>query len=103
MELFKKLVLPKVRILTLTPNDVIWPMGRQDNVPEYQCTSPEDKYPRTFKVDPFPCYTHDEERVKVMADLCQNAFPVPNLNIYILSHEMIDRINGLSYEQPSYS
>ena len=78
-------------------------MGRQDNVPEYQCTSPEDKYPRTFKVDPFPCYTHDEERVKVMADLCQNAFPVPNLNIYILSHEMIDRINGLSYEQPSYS
>lgn len=77
-------------------------MGRQDSVPEYRCGM--GTHTRSFKVDPFPCYAHDIERVEVMVKLCEEVFPVPDalLGFFILSHDFIDRINGLTFDDSIY-
>jgi hypothetical protein len=82
---------------------LIWPLGRQDSVPEYRCGG--GSYERTFKVDPFPCYAHDLERAEITAKMCEEAFPLPDarLKFYILSHDFTDRINGLTFEDSIYN
>lgn len=91
-----------MKIELLTPDKVIWPMGRQDNIPEYRCGG--GSYERTFKVDPFPCYAHDLERVTIIANMCEEAFPLRDarVGLYLLSHDFIDRINGLTFEDTIY-
>lgn len=92
-----------MKIRLLTPDDVTWPMGRQDSVPEYACGM--GQYERQFKVDPFPCYAHDLDRVTTIAEMCEDIFPMPDarVGLFILSHDFIDRINGLAFEDHIYN
>jgi hypothetical protein len=91
-----------MKIELLEPEDLIWPMGKQENIPEYRCGG--GSYPRTFKVDPFPCYAHDFKTVEAIAKMCESAFPLPDakLGIYILSHDFFDRVNGLTFDDHIY-
>ena len=92
-----------MKIELLTSADLIWPLGSQDSLPEYRCGL--GTYPRALKVDPFPCYSHEMDRVGIIAKLCEDAFPLPDtrVGIYVLSHDFIDRVNGLTFEESIYN
>lgn len=87
----------------LTPDDLHWPLGRQESTPEYSIGA--GKYPRAIKVDPYPAYPHDPERVSTILDHCMDVFPLPchKFGLWILSHDLIDRVNGITYEDPLWN
>lgn len=91
-----------MKVTLLTPEDMTWPLGMQDSTPHYQagCGS----YKRSLKVDPYPAYPHDSELVESLAQQCEERFPLKDaqVGLWLLSHDFIDRINGMTYEDSIY-
>jgi|SRR5208337_1022712 len=89
-------------ITFLTPDDLQWPLGVQDTTPQYAFGS--GTHQRNLKVDPYPAYPHDLEHVERTLDHCMSVFPlkVAKFGLWVLSHDLIDRINGLTYEDYEY-
>ncbi len=70
--------------------------------PSYQL-SHGGSYNRTFKVDPAPCYTHDEALVRSEFERLQEIAPLPMpLAVFILSHEKVGRTNGEYCDDHAY-
>lgn len=74
-----------------------WPLGRQESTPEYRVGC--GNYPRNHKVDPYPCYAHNLDLVRELCAECEEAFPLINTKtaFYLLPHEDIERINGVTF------
>lgn len=91
-----------MQITLLTHEDLVWPMGLQDSIPQFNCGP--GSYPRSTKVDPYPAYPHSLPLVESLASQCEEAFPLADarLGIWILPLEFIDRINGCTYEDSIY-
>lgn len=91
-----------MKVTLLTPEDMTWPLGVQDTTPQYQAGV--GSYSRTFRVDPYPAYSHDLELVDGLAQQCEERFPLngARVGIWLLSHDFIDRINGMTYEDAIY-
>ena len=91
-----------MKVTLLTPDDLMWPLGTQESTPQYHCGT--GTYPRTLKVDPYPAYAHDPALVEATAAQCEDAFPLTNtrIGIWLLSHDLIDRVNGITYEDYVY-
>ena len=89
-------------ITFLTPNDLCWPLGVQDTTPQY--TFGSGTHQRSLKVDPYPAYPHDLELVERTLGHCMDVFPLKaaKFGLWVLSHDLIDRINGLTYEDYEY-
>lgn len=89
-------------VILLTPDDLTWPLGVQDTSPQYLCGG--GSYPRGLKVDPYPCYAHDVQRTESILQHCTEAFPlkVAKFSLTLLSHDFIDRVNGITYEDYFY-
>lgn len=67
-------------------DEINWEFQRGPHVP----TKP---YPT--KVDPFPCYPHDEVSVILLIEKVVNLFPIGfDINWYILHYECESRVNG---------
>jgi len=86
-----------VEVKLLTQDDLIWPLGQQDSQPRYEIGC--GTHPRSHKIDPYPCYTHDIELVKSLVNECVGAFPLTGTRTayYVLSHEDIERVNGTTF------
>jgi len=89
-------------VTLLTYDDLFWPLGRQESTPEYRLGC--GNWPRSHKIDPYPCYTHDVEKVRELTAECEEAFPLTGTKTacYLLSHEDIDRINGVTFSDTLY-
>lgn len=89
-------------IKLLTYDDLIWPLGQQDSQPRYEIGC--GTYQRSYKVDPYPCYSHDIELVKTVADECERSFPLIGTTtaFYVLSHEDVERVNGTTFCENIY-
>lgn len=86
-----------VRVVATTPDDLKWP-HRIDSGdrPVYRCKA--GTYEREFAVDPHPAYQADVKLVEQLVDECADRFPLngADLNVYVLSHEFLSRVNGLT-------
>lgn len=86
-----------VRVVATTPDDLKWP-HRIDSgdKPVYRCKA--GTYEREFAVDPHPAYQADVKLVEQLVDECADRFPLngADLNVYVLSHEFLSRVNGLT-------
>ena len=89
-------------VTLLTAENLIWPMGQQDSVPQYQCGC--GSYPRVTKVDPYPCYAPDLALTTDLVNECESVFPLVGdvCAYYVLSHEVIDRFNGCTFQDSIY-
>lgn len=86
----------KVRVLT--PEDLTWPLGRQDGSPIYHVGAGD--YRHEIRVDPYPAYPADAALVEDLVGRCMETFPLHGpAELAILPHEFIDRVNGLTYEE----
>jgi hypothetical protein len=92
-----------MKVTLLQPDDLMWPLGSQDSTPQYQCGV--GSYRRSFKVDPYPAYAHDVELVEGLAAQCEERFPLSGarIGIWLLSHDFIDRVNGVTFEDYIYN
>ena len=92
-----------MKVTLLTADDLIWPRGMQDSIPEYKCGTGE--YPRTFKVDPYPAYTHNLQLVDSLVAQCEKAFPITEarVGLWLFSHDFVDRVNGMTFEDSLYT
>lgn len=92
----------RVEIKLLTYDDLIWPLGQQDSTPRYEIGCGD--YPRSHKVDPYPCYAHDLEQVKKLVAECEEVFPLIGTKaaFYLLSHEDVERVNGTTFSDNLY-
>ncbi len=86
----------------LGPQDLVWPLGVQDTTPQYFLGT--GSYQRTLKVDPYPAYPHDLEHVERTLGHCMDVFPlkVAKFGLWVLSHDLIDRVNGVTFEDALY-
>jgi hypothetical protein len=90
-------------VFLLGPEDIEWPLGVQETTPQYRFGV--GQYPRVLKVDPYPAYAHDPERVEAILSLCMSRFPLgpkTKFGLYILSHDLVDRTNGVTFEDTVY-
>lgn len=89
-------------VRVLTADDLDWPLGSQDSTPVYRCGAGE--YKRAVKVDPYPAYMHDVALVQDLVAECVEKFPLrgARASLYLVAHDFIDRINGVTYEDSIY-
>ncbi len=82
--------------------DLHWPLGYQDTQPQYSLGSGD--YKRSLKIDIYPAYAHDPEKVEITLNQCMEAFPLncAAFGLWILSHDLIDRVNGITFEDSIY-
>jgi hypothetical protein len=87
-----------MKVFVRGADDLLW---REDYC-YYQCGP---NHGRHTKVDPQPCYTHDHERVRDLVTRCWEAFPLRGAveaECNILSHEPIERFNGMECSESVY-
>jgi hypothetical protein len=91
---------PNQIVKLFTPEDLSWSFD--GGKPHYNI-SHADGYSWQEKVNPYPCYAHDVERVEVELARLQTIAPLPfPLLIAILSHEFTGGTNGFYREQPKF-
>src|SRR3954471_13441243 len=85
-------------VTLMQDDDLVWPMGLQESTAAYSCKV--GSYDRQVKVDPYPGYHHPVTLVQDLVEQCCRAFPLGDTeaHLYILRHEVVDRCNGLTYE-----
>jgi hypothetical protein len=90
-----------MEIKLLTSEDLNWPMGTQDNVPQYKIGR---GHGRTMKVDPYPCYAPDINLVRILVQQCEELFPLPDAStgFWLMSNEDVSRFNGVTYHDSVY-
>jgi hypothetical protein len=80
------------RLISITAADLQWPF---DGAGPHWMTRPRHAYPRSQKVDPFPCYPHDRHEVRSWALRTEERFPIPTPPTwYVTEHECTGRTNG---------
>lgn len=91
-----------MKVTLLPPEEISWSLGAQDNCPQFYCGA--GSYQRTFKVDPYPGYAHDPKLVKRLVAECHAKFSLRDAvtGLWILPFELIDRFNGLTFEDSIY-
>jgi hypothetical protein len=69
-----------------------WPFDGQSG-PHF--VTKEGDYNRQVRIDPFPCYAHDESTVISIAHSVAQAFPMPlTVAFYLPEFESLERTNG---------
>lgn len=86
------------RIFFKKHDDINWPFHEKPSV------SLETKpYGTTQEVDPFPCYSHNEELVRNEIAYIEKVLPLPYMpQWFILSHEGPCRTNGWAADNKDY-
>lgn len=91
----------KNTIKTLTYKDLNWDF---DTGPEYNLKTDNAKYFRSIKVDPYPCYPHDENIIKELNKRMEDQYPIDyHIFCFILSHEGLGRTNGFADKNCIYN
>ncbi len=86
------------RVKLFKDSDLHW--GFDDKNPTFYVKTPNGKYGSHYSVDPWPCYSHNLDKVTEHAKRSEEIFPVNYNNIYcIFPFECPSRTNGqCSYE-----
>jgi hypothetical protein len=90
-------------VIVLGYDDLHWPLGVQETAPEYLVGTGD--YQRHVKIDPYPCYPHELERVEITLNHCIDVFPLNGIGkfgLWLLCHDFTDRINGITFEDTIY-
>lgn len=92
-----------MKVTLLGPDDLEWPLGRQDTSPRYNCGA--GSHGREMLIDPHPAYPPDRKLVEELTAECHARWPLTGdygAELFILSHEFIGRNNGLSFSDCVY-
>lgn len=90
-------------IIKLAASELQWSFSRNDSHPVYRTPNADGSYPGTIAVDPFPCYSHDEDLVRAELDKVAASFPLEHgVRLFILEHETDSRTNGWAERKTTY-
>lgn len=95
------------RVHTLGHKDLTWQFVESNTNAGYEIQLGDRHYRRTFYVDAFPGYPHDEALVRnMLLTTVEPTFPLPKPfapSVYLLSHESVSRTNGQAHHERMYN
>lgn len=87
-----------------TIKEIQWPFEDEYCSKPYAHVKINKARTRRIDVDPFPCYAHDKDDVVKIVNDIESKFPIKfKPKYFILHHEILCRVNGMSYQEYDYS
>lgn len=83
----------KLKFIPVVAADLQWSFDSYSAGPAF--TTHDGDYKRSVKVDPFPCYAHEEANVRSIAYQVAEKFPMDlTVTFYLPEYEALERTNG---------